>query len=262
MDEDTTDHLYFKTIASCVIWDLSVLGCVAPMYMPVLRDAYNGVSTIVVGGIFLVGSVAHVVPALVETARVTLAGVDFMIFPTAYSLYALGYLFVLGLEVVAHWVQVHVHSPVHKVHPSITSISTSTAVSKSKQSAPSSPHPSMSVVVLFGVLSLHALLEGVGVGIAAEPAWTTLSGILAHKTVSSLVLSIEIHHHYSDPSMKTRRVGSLVLFSAMTPTGVLLGSSIKDPALLILGLIVSLGNGIALHRVVMGAFRPPPRHES
>ncbi|RHY25866.1 hypothetical protein DYB32_008037 [Aphanomyces invadans] len=143
MDGDDASHVYFKTTAACVIWAASALACV-------------------------------------ETACVTLAGVDFMLFPTAYAMYALGYMLLLGLEVLALRLDAHIRS----ASPLVKSV------------APSS-QPSMFVtMMLFGVLSFHAFLEGVGV--SREPAWITLHGILAHKTMSLLVISMETHHHYSD----------------------------------------------------------------
>ncbi|ETV97946.1 hypothetical protein H310_09260 [Aphanomyces invadans] len=93
MDGDDASHVYFKTTAACVIWAASALACVARLYLPVLAAACNEVTTMVV-----------------ETACVTLAGVDFMLFPTAYAMYALGYMLLLGLEVLALRLDAHIRS--------------------------------------------------------------------------------------------------------------------------------------------------------
>ncbi|KAF0688338.1 Aste57867_20050 [Aphanomyces stellatus] len=250
MELDDEDGLLFKIAAACIAWGLSLAGSLIPVYVPSLRHAYNSVVPMVVGGIFLLGSVAHAYPDIVEHASIDFVGVEIMIFPTAYALYAAGYLIVLALDVLAVWIKLNVEAK-HKGRVAPTLDQDAAAHHGMRHSSHHHHHRPMSVILLFLVLSFHALLEGVGIGVAADPAWNTLSIIVAHKSASSLVLSMELHNHHED---RTRIFTSMVTFASMTPMGIILGA--YGRAYLAHGICSALVCGMLLHAAAMDMLFP------
>ncbi|KAH9116442.1 hypothetical protein AeMF1_009633 [Aphanomyces euteiches] len=242
-------ELVFKLFASSLVWSLSMLGCVAPMYVPTLCNAYNSLMPLVVGSIFLLGSIAYVDPDIVETASFDLLGVQIMIFPVAYACYAIGYLFVLGLEMIAYWIN-HRTDTKDKVTPTIDKPVVVVEKNQNETDDTKEVKRPTTVVMLYLILSFHALLEGVSLGLAREQAWTTLMAIVAHKTVSSLVLSVELHHHSNDIS---RLMSSILVFASMTPLGILLGAhaAVVGTNDLVQGVSTILVAGTLLHMLSM-----------
>jgi zinc transporter 1/2/3 len=80
-------------------------------------------------------------------------------------------------------------------------------------------------LVVFIALSFHSVMEGMGMGASSEPAWDILVAILAHKSLAAFALALEFVHHKVS---RKQLLSSVVVFSLMTPTGILFGRLLVD----------------------------------
>jgi solute carrier family 39 (zinc transporter), member 1/2/3 len=98
----------FKLVAGGVIWAQAVVGGLAPL---VLKDRISPIVTSVLnmfaGGIFLAGSTMHLLPDAQGNEALAAAGCigEGKCLQLAYFFYAIGFLMVMMLEVLAHAMQ-------------------------------------------------------------------------------------------------------------------------------------------------------------
>ncbi|CAH0476455.1 unnamed protein product [Peronospora belbahrii] len=84
---------------------------------------------------------------------------------------------------------------------------------------------SILALVVFTALSFHSVMEGMGMGASSAPAWDILIAILAHKSLAAFALALEFLHHNVS---RKQLLSSIVVFSIMTPMGILFGRLLVD----------------------------------
>jgi zinc transporter 1/2/3 len=158
------------------------------------------------GGVFLGAGLIHLLTDGQEHFENWLGGFDY---PFTFLIAGVGFLLVLCIErVIIHGENLH-ETHTMKTHPYLLTL----------------------------VLSIHSVIAGVALGLegASLTAIALFVAIIAHKSFAAFALSVSFHDAKFDPA-KTKR--TLLIFSAMTPLGVLLG-----------GVAASLFQGTGAHAV-------------
>lgn len=162
------------------------------------REAIFSLGNCLAGGIFLGAGLIHMLPDAQEGLRAVAAGIDF---PIVSVICAGGFLFVLLIERVA--TSAHGHSE--------------------KGAAPSSK--SFYPYVLTLVLSIHSIITGIALGAedTVSMAFVIVVAVLAHKGSAAFALSISLQRAGATRASVWR---TIILFSFMTPLGLLIGASL------------------------------------
>ena len=113
--------------------------------------------------------------------------------------------------------------------------------------------PKMVSFVAFLSLSFHSIMEGISIGSQPDCDWSILFAIMAHKSLAAFSLGVEFLNHNID---ERTYILFMVLFSIMTPLGVLLGWCLtaifagQDDSALV-GICMALSGGTFLYISVM-----------
>lgn len=163
------------------------------------REIIFSLGNCLAGGIFLGAGLIHMLPDAQEGLNAVAAGIDF---PIVSVICACGFLFVLLIERVA--------TSAHG-HPA-----EGAAVPASKSFYP---------YVLTLVLSIHSIITGIALGAedTVSMAFVIVVAVLAHKGSAAFALSISLQRAGATRAAVWRTV---ILFSFMTPIGLLAGASL------------------------------------
>lgn len=120
---------------------------------------------------------------------------------------------------------------------------------------------SMTPIVLMMALSVHALFEGIAVGLSQtqESVWTLVIAIALHKWAEAMALGISLQKTFSN---NIKLVSILViLFSASTPLGVFIGILVSGDSAIVEIVFMSLAAGtftyISCSEVIVEEFSVP-----
>ncbi len=244
----------FKLISGLVIWLLGFLGGTLPLAVrDVGSSSIRSVLNMLAAGIFLSGSLCHLLPDAAENEELSslscrLAGKsaenDEGSSTSCHGNYILacffcgvGYLLILFLELFAHALQKSlsrddVHRRSHdEGAPLLVNAPRSFdgEVGDSECSGNSVAHAHVDGMlgefrllsgVVYLALSFHSVMEGVAIGAQAAEAWNIFVAIIAHKSLAAFALGLEFVTH----GVGTQRLlFCIFLFSCMTPFGIFLG---------------------------------------
>jgi len=248
---DTVD--LFKLISGLVIWLLGFLGGILPLAVRDLGSTIRSVLNMLAAGIFLSGSLCHLLPDASENRELSslscrLAGKtsedeggsssscseNYIL---ACFFCGVGYLLILFLELFAHELQKfitrdddHRHSH-HEQTPLLinTPRSVDAETGDLECSGNSVAHAHVDGMlgefrllsgVVYIALSFHSIMEGVAIGAQPVAAWNIFVAIIAHKSLAAFALGLEFVTH----GVGARRLLlCIILFSCMTPFGIFLG---------------------------------------
>ena len=188
--------LWLKILSLIIIFAIGLLAGLFPLNKG-LSD--KGKKRLILGnafagGVFLGAGLLHMLADGIENFNSLYAGVDF---PFPMLIAGAGFILILILD---RSLSRDSHSHVH--------------IEKSGAATP---------VILFIVLSIHSIIAGASLGLegAAISAMAIFFAIIAHKGAAGFSLGISLKQ--ADYSRK-RHTGTIMLFAAMTPLGVLLGT--------------------------------------
>lgn len=226
------NYILLKSLAAIIILSSAILGGLIPLYSKYRHQAsflFHG--TFFARGIFLGIGLAHLLPTAFQNLSDYSMGTR--------SLYVLGIcaITVLILFLIEHG---------------------STQYIKNK------PTPTINWLpyLLMTILSIHSIIAGAILGIGNSIASITIIfiAIIAHKGAAAFALSIEMLNH------KIRNqiiIKIILLFSIMTPLGILFGSAIEpclrhESGLFISGIFNAIGAGTFLYIAAFNCLKPPP----
>lgn len=202
----------FKLLAMAIIFGVGLGGGLAARRLAASenRAHWFGIGSALAGGIFLGAGLLHMLPDAAAGFRNLAPGWDY---PAAFFLACLGFLLILFVErVLASHMGLNRGSHCDAESPPESCRDQSQAV-----------YP----YILALVLSVHSVLAGLALG--AEKGMLAgaaiLLAILAHKGSASFALAISLEQ---GGLSRLRVWGAVLVFSCMTPLGVLVGSAITN----------------------------------
>ncbi len=247
---DTIDR--FKIFAALIIWALGFLGGMLPITAHNINPISRSVLNMFAAGIFLAGSICHLLPDAVENQKLSTIACVLTLQPKtarptdnsdisscstsdlwAYIFFGIGFLLILLLEIFAHEVQKNISESnvPHEQTPLI--LNTSDSRHRKKQSLECSgstvahAHVDGMIgefrilsMVVYVALSFHSLMEGVAIGSQHKSAWNIFLAVIAHKSLTAFALGLELISHRVG---KQRLFLGIFIFSCMTPFGIFLG---------------------------------------
>ncbi|RHY38860.1 hypothetical protein DYB35_005806 [Aphanomyces astaci] len=239
---DITSLAEFKLISAVAIWLLALGGGMFPIYVLQMNAKVTSTLNMAAAGIFLSASLVHMLPDAAKNAPLLELGcAQFMCFPYAFIIFAVGFLLILLIESMAHALQERLHGSAderlpllvnapHIAHdPADPCVKVEVTHAHMHGLIDTSSNPFLAIVV-FAALSFHSLVEGLGIGAATSTnAWQIFFAIVAHKALAAMALSLELVKHQVQ---RPRLIGSLFVFASMTPLGVMLGAALAgdDPS--------------------------------
>lgn len=119
----------------------------------------------------------------------------------------------------------------------------------------------MTPFILMIALSVHALFEGIAVGI--EPSltsvWSLIIGIVIHKSAASVSLGISLQKSFPDDFRMPLRMS--IGFAVASPLGIIIGMFLKDSSPMVNVVFSSIAAGtfvyIACSEVIVEEFSLP-----
>lgn len=196
--------LTIKLIAASLIFCIGVLGGMLARRLANVpqADLWLARGNCFAGGVFLGAGLIHLLPDSAADFAAALPKIDY---PLASLCAAFGIAVMLILdETIARAGATAVHA----------------------QAAPGSAGSKLQGGwVLFLMLSVHSLITGVSLGLEPDglAAATLLVAILAHKGTAAFALSVQLISGGTKSLLRP-----LILFSVMTPVGILLGSALNQ----------------------------------
>uniref|UniRef100_A0A6U5JCY3 Uncharacterized protein n=1 Tax=Corethron hystrix TaxID=216773 RepID=A0A6U5JCY3_9STRA len=212
----------------------------------------------------MAASVVHLLPDATENQRLATLGCSAgddgceNIFPWVYFFYGVGFLMILCLESLAHACarnNIHERDPVPAEE---TSDEEDSAAGFSYRSMDrdhdrvDGTDSGVLALVIFLSLSSHSVMEGVAIGSQNDAALDIFLAVVAHKMLAAFALGLEL----MSQGLSTRRfVGSIFLFSIMSPIGIFLGwlsmGGAGSEETLASGIFTALSGGTFLFVAVM-----------
>jgi len=188
--------LILKIASLFIIFLTGILGGLSPLRRSLSEKGRRNLmlGNAFAGGIFLGAGLLHMLPDAVDNFNTLKPHIDF---PYPMLIAGLGFLLVLLIDQIG---------------------SNSTGDNNDPQDkGPVYP------LILFLVLSLHSIIAGTSLGLegVAISALAIFLAIIAHKGAAGFALGVSLSkNEYS----RTRHIRTIILFAAMTPLGVLLGT--------------------------------------
>lgn len=199
----TFEHLLLKLAALVLIFAVGMGGGLVAFraHKAESAEVYFSLGSALAGGIFLGAGLLHMLPDAIESLSSVFKGVQF---PIAFLFTAFGFLIILFIEKIL-----------------FGNIHDAGAAAAGKIS----PGAALSAYALAVILSVHSILAGAALGTE-----NTITGsaviflaIFAHKGAAGFALVTDFRRG-GLPQRESLRV--LLIFSAMTPLGILLGAGL------------------------------------
>ena len=252
--DDTTQEagedgtLNLKLFCFVVIFFSGFVGGLLPLKLKVNKE-YLSFGNVISGGIFLAAGMTHMLKESIEGYEELRAENKWGPFPVPYFLCIVGILGTFFIEKIStpHSEMKHSHSfDMLDLTP--------------EQSSESKRETNVNMYILALLLSVHSIIEGIALGIESHWEDTTkiLIAIVSHKFFAAFALGVNLVKNKADSMKMTKMV---VLFSSMTPFGILLGLTTlyTSPSSLLSVLIQAISSGtfiyIALVEVIVEEFQ-------
>jgi len=212
------------------------------------------------GGIFLAGSLIHLLPDAVENQALQSISHNF---PLTYLLFGVGFLVMLFMDTLANrlsdlyglyaafpWVVRPSQEGFHEItgEPQASELGVEQFNLKNFSDLCTLDDPVAFVILV--ALSFHSMMEGLAIG-SQEKAWDIVFAVLAHKFLAAFALGSEFITHQIK---NDQYVLGILIFSLMTPMGILIGALITDSSTsdsVSSGICTSLAGGTFLYVAVM-----------
>lgn len=101
-------------------------------------------------------------------------------------------------------------------------------ISEEKSKKKCCPSCNLSSIVLLVALSVHAVFEGIALGLTKEVSSTVniMMGLLIHKSPEAMSLGISLSKNFKNPEEKKNALRLLILFAFAAPIGVAFGMAL------------------------------------
>ena len=203
-------HDSFKMIALVIIFAVGMAGGLTALRA---RSAEGtglafSIGGVFAGGIFLGAGLIHLLPDGIRALGEYFSDIDF---PLGYLIAAVGFLLVLFIEEI-------LFGNAHDRRPDADGAS------------PDHAHAAdsgLSAYALVVILSIHSMLAGAALGAEENlsGSFVIFIAIIAHKGAAGFALMLDFQRATFE---RAKSVRMLVLFSSMTPLGVIIGSGLDS----------------------------------
>ena len=206
--------LVWKIIALIAVFTAGVVGGLLPWRVAGLRRSrdYLGWGNAFAGGVLLAAGLIHLLGDSADGFATVWPDADY---PWAFTIAALAFLLILGIERVAPRAA---RAPVGSAH--LGEDPESDAILAAAQDGNRYPY------LLLLTLSIHSIIAGMALGAQQSLAGfvVILIAILAHKSAAGFALGVSLHRI----DIPLARARTLILgFAVMTPIGILLGTAVS-----------------------------------
>lgn len=122
-------------------------------------------------------------------------------------------------------------------------------------------------MVLLTALSMHALFEGIALGLTKETSATIniMLALILHKPAAALSLGVSITKNFVEKNEEKKGIFLLTVFAAATPIGVMLGMALQHSSDIVEVVFNSMAGGtflyIAASEVIVEEFSMPDRNK-
>lgn len=91
------------------------------------------------------------------------------------------------------------------------------------------PNCNLQSIVLLVALSVHAVFEGIALGLTKEVSSTVniMAGLLIHKSPEAMSLGISLSKNFKNPDERRKAFRLLILFAFAAPIGVAFGMALQ-----------------------------------
>ena len=197
------ETLGVKAVAILVIFLVGYQGGLAAIRAS--KHSHSGLifslGSVFGGGVFLGASLIHVLPDSVAAFDLVYPHLEY---PLAYMIVSLGFVLIMAVDRAGHY---FLEGRVSLAHP--------------RHEGDLAPY------ILLLVLSFHSILAGAALGAEGSFAGSLvlLMAILAHKGSAAFALSVSI---LKTPGMRGQAKRLIILFSFMSPLGILVGTGLDS----------------------------------